>query len=40
MKPRLRREDNIEIDVKELGCGVVVWIGSSWLKIGTGGGHL
>ena len=37
---RLRRtwEDNIKMDLQEVGCGV--WTGSSWLRIGTGGGHL
>jgi len=31
-------EDNIKMDLQEVGCGV--WTGSSWLKIGAGGGHL
>jgi hypothetical protein len=35
---RLRWEDNIKIDLKEVGCRV--WTGSSWLRIGTGGGNL
>jgi len=37
---RLRRrwEDNIKIDFRK--WDVRVWTGSSWLKIGTGGGHL
>jgi len=35
---RRRREDNIKMDLQEVGCGV--WTGSSWLRIGTGGGHL
>jgi len=37
---RLRRrwEDNIKMDLQEVGCEV--WTGSSWLRIGTGGGHL
>jgi hypothetical protein len=26
------------MDLQEVGCGV--WTGSSWLRIGTGGGHL
>ena len=30
--------DNIKMDIQEVGCGV--WTGSSWLRIGTGGGHL
>ena len=37
-RPRRRWEDNIKMDLQEVG-GVVgtVW---SWLRIGTGGGHL
>jgi len=31
---RSRWEDNIKMDVQEVGCG------SSWLRIGTSGGHL
>jgi hypothetical protein len=30
--------DIINMDLQEVGCGV--WNGSSWLRIGTGGGHL
>jgi len=26
------------MDLQEVGCGA--WIGSSWLMIGTGGGHV
>jgi len=37
-RPRLRWEDNIKMDLQEVGWGV--WTGSSWLRIGTGGGHL
>ena len=37
-RPRRRWEDCIKRDLQEVGCGV--WTGSSWLKIGTGGGHL
>jgi hypothetical protein len=37
-RPRLRWEDNINRDFQEVGCGVLT--GSSWLKVGTGGGHL
>ena len=33
-----RWEDNINMDLQEVGCGV--WTGLSWLRIGTGGGHL
>jgi len=33
-RPRRRWED-IKMDVQEVG-----WTGSSWLRIGTGGGHL
>jgi len=35
---RRRWEDDIKMDLQKVGCGV--WIGSSWLRIGTGGGHL
>jgi len=37
--PRRRWEDNIKMDLQEVGCGGV-WTGSSWLRIRTGGGHL
>jgi hypothetical protein len=37
-RPRRRWEDNIKMDLKEVGCGV--WTESIWLRIGTGGGHL
>jgi len=37
-RPRRRWEDNIKMDLKEVGCGV--WTGSSGLRIGTGGGQL
>jgi len=34
-RPRRRWEDNIKLDLQEVGCG-----GISWLKIGTGSGQL
>jgi hypothetical protein len=37
-RPRRRWEDNIQMDLQEAGRGV--WIASSWLRIGTGGGHV
>ena len=37
-RPRRRWEDNIKIYLQEVGCGL--WTGSSWLRIGAGGGHL
>jgi hypothetical protein len=37
-KPRRRWEDNIKMALQEVGCGA--WTGSSWLGMGTGGGHL
>ena len=37
-RPRRRWENNIKMDLQEVGCEV--WFGSSWLKIETGGGHL
>jgi len=38
-RPRRRWEDNIKMDLQEVGCGGV-WTRSSWLRMGTGGGHL
>jgi len=35
-RPRLSWEVNIKMDLRELGWGA--WTGSSWLRIGTGGG--
>jgi len=35
-RPRRRWEDNIKMDLQEVGCRT----GSSWLRIRTGGGHL
>jgi hypothetical protein len=37
-RPRRRWEDNIKMDLQELGCGV--YTGSSWLRIRTSSGHL
>jgi len=37
-RPRHRWEDNIKMDLQEVGCGL--WTGLSWLRIGTGGIHL
>jgi hypothetical protein len=37
-RPRRRWEDNIKMDLQEVGCGV--WTGSSRLRIVTGGGLL
>ena len=37
-RPRRRWEDNIKMDLQEVGG--VVGTGCSWLRIGTGGGHL
>jgi hypothetical protein len=34
-KPRRRWEDNIKIDLREVGWGA--WTGLIWLRIGTGG---
>ena len=38
-RPRRRWEDNIKMDLQEVGC-VGAWTGLSWLRIGTGGGRL
>ena len=37
-RPRCRWDNNIKTDLQEVGYGV--WTGSSWLRIGTGGGQL
>jgi hypothetical protein len=37
-RPLGRWEDNIKMDLQEMGCGI--WAGLIWLRIGTGGGHL
>jgi hypothetical protein len=37
-RPRRRWEDNINMDLQEVGGGV--WTGLIWLRIGTGGGIL
>jgi len=34
-RPRCK-QDNFEMELQDVG----VWTGSSWLRIGTGGGHL
>ena len=37
-KKSCRWDDNVKSDIQEVGCGV--WIGSSWLRTRTGGGHV
>ena len=37
-RPRSRWKDNIKIDFRK--WDIREWTGSSWLRIGTGGGHL
>jgi len=37
-RPRHRWEDNIKMIFRKWDVGV--WTGLSWLRIGTGGGHL
>ena len=37
-RPRRRWEDNIKMDLQEVGFGV--WTGSSWLRMRTGGCRL
>jgi len=37
-RPWRRWEDNITVDLQEVGCWT--WTGLIWLGIGTGGGHL
>ena len=36
-RTRRRWEDNIKVDLQEVGWGV--WTGSSWLRIRTAGGR-
>jgi hypothetical protein len=38
-RPRRRWEDNIKMDLQEVGLGGA-WTGLVWLRIGTGGGLL
>ena len=38
VNPRRRWEDNIKMNLQEMGCGA--WTRSIWLRIRTGGGHL
>ena len=37
-RPKRRWEDNIKIDLQEVGCGGMDWI--ELAQDGTGGGHL
>jgi len=37
-RPRRRWEDNIKMNLQEVGWGI--WTGSNWLRIGTDGGNL
>jgi len=37
-RPRCIWEDNIKMDLQEVGCGGMDWI--EWLRTGTVGGHL
>ena len=37
-RPGRTGEDNIKVDLHEVGCGA--WTQWSWLRIGTVGGHL
>jgi len=37
-RPRRRWEDNVKMDLQEVGCRGMT--GSSWLRIGAGGEHL
>jgi hypothetical protein len=39
-RPRRRWVDNIKMDLREIGCDGVEWIGLIWLRIGTSGGLL
>jgi len=35
-RPRCRWKNNIKMNLQEVGA----WTGSSWLRTGTGGGHV
>jgi len=37
-RPRCRWENNMKIDLQEVGLGA--WTGLIWLRLGTGRGHL
>jgi hypothetical protein len=37
-RPRYRWEDNVKMDLQEVGGSFGDWM--KWLRIGTGGGHL
>ena len=37
-RPRRRWDDNIKMDLQEVGCAAMDWI--ELFRIGTGGGHL
>jgi len=39
-KPRHRWVDNIRMDLQEVGCGYMDWIGLGCPRIETGGGRL
>ena len=39
-RPRRRWEDNIKMDLQEVGCEGMPWTGSRWLRTGTHGGRL
>jgi hypothetical protein len=39
-RPRRRWVDNINMDLRQIECDGVVWIGSNWFSIGTSGGLL
>ena len=38
-RPRRRWEDNIKLDLQELGCGGLDWIDQAHDREGTGGAH-
>ena len=39
-RPRRRWVDNIRMDLQEVECGYMDWIGLGWPRIETGGGRL
>ena len=39
-RPKCRWDDNIKINLQEVGFGRRAWTGMIWLRLGTGGRHL
>jgi hypothetical protein len=39
-KPRRGWVEIVKMDLREIGCDLMVWIGLIWLRMGTSGGLL